>query len=158
MTAVHVSAPKGARFLFLFTPQWKLRYRWDCPVSHSSTAGGNLAVLLLLDFGRGRISRFSQGWATHIWPRFAGTEHSLRRISLWGLTSWPVFRNRAEMFPSVRTVKVKESRLKCLLALDSLRFKRLGVFFCWWDDKKPGECERADWGEKWISPWLHPHR
>lgn len=86
---------------------------------------------------------------THLTPlqRFAATEHSLRRISLGGLTSWPVFRSRAEVFPCMRTVRVKESRLKCLLALDSVRFKRPGVFFCWWDDKKPGDCERADWGK-----------
>lgn len=32
--------------------------------------------------------------------RFAATEHSLWKISLWGVTSWPVFRSRAEMFPS----------------------------------------------------------
>lgn len=150
---------KGPVFFFFFTPQWKLRYCWDCPVSHSLTAGGNLAVLL--DFWKKTHQQIHTRLSnTHLTPlqRFAATEHSLWRISLWGLTSWPVFRNRDEMFPSVRTVRVNESRLKCLLVLDSVHFKWPGVFFCWWNDKKPGECERADQEAKWISPWLHPHR
>lgn len=97
--------PKGAPFLYFYTP---MKTKVSLGLSCESEFGCRWKPRSPVGFWK-KTHQQILTWLsnTHLTPvqSFVATEHSLRRISLWGLTSWPVFRNRAEMFPSIRTVK-----------------------------------------------------